>query len=338
MLVVIAIIGILASMLIPAGIKAVKTARRIKCASNLANIYRAYRAWHSDILTLFNPSPLPSLGWAGLLSGYFNKDDASFVCPEDRNPRRYGGICASLYLQGFRSGALPLESGGACPIEPGTYHRRLNGATITTLKASSTYGRINEPWTISWDKWTITVNPTGGYISVDGTELAWPDGYLNYKYQAPPYLEHINGTKINPIPYGERPRSSYIFYKSDSSGTYDLRNIPIKTTIIKRCSYGMNDLDLKGKAVTGGGTIYWNITYEYLRKDLPRETVLFMDYTNVVIRASLGLPWGDASSFARHNGKCNVLFVDGSIKCIDPVELNPADTNNYVKYWRPIIE
>ena len=70
-------------------------------------------------------------------------------------------------------------------------------------------------------------------------------------------------------------------------------------------------------------------------------TVLVMDY--YWLMASPEDIWSDypsvdnnsIPSFARHNERMNVLFVDGSVKMTDPLDVNPRNVHIERTYWLP---
>lgn len=85
-------------------------------------------------------------------------------------------------------------------------------------------------------------------------------------------------------------------------------------------SYGMNSQ--VGSLRSGGGK------------------VLALDYERIVAQsADLWADWDDDEDgvpiFARHPGGINVLFVDGSVKTMDPWEIDPIASWIAKTYWNP---
>jgi len=68
--------------------------------------------------------------------------------------------------------------------------------------------------------------------------------------------------------------------------------------------------------------------------------VLALDYERIVAGSTdLWADWDDDEDgvpiFARHPGGINVLFVDGSVKTMDPSEIDPIASWIAKTYWDP---
>ena len=91
MLVVIAIIGILASLLLPALSRSKETARGVKCMSNLRQLgvaLKVYTADHDNKLPtmdnlLLPPAPQPPTNILTVLTPYLSGQTNVFACPSD---------------------------------------------------------------------------------------------------------------------------------------------------------------------------------------------------------------------------------------------------------------
>ena len=87
------------------------------------------------------------------------------------------------------------------------------------------------------------------------------------------------------------------------------------------CSYGMN---WYAKDLAGG------------------EKILAMDYACVVVNpihvwtdANLDADQNGVPDFARHRGRANVLFIDGSVKVMDPRDIDLESPSVAEYYWEP---
>jgi hypothetical protein len=83
--------------------------------------------------------------------------------------------------------------------------------------------------------------------------------------------------------------------------------------IVTQCSYGMSNCT--------------NI--------LESEKVLFLDYHKAEARAIGGTDvWGAGpKAWARHKGKCNVMFANGFVRRMDPQTFDPIDPALRSRYW-----
>ena len=126
----------------------------------------------------------------------------------------------------------------------------------------------------------------------------------------------------------------------DAGYHFDLIRWPDRTIIFSRLGEG------------GGGQSYQypTVLSSYGMNSLAngiypgRRVILAMDYEKTTADcAGDGArdDWSDQVSpegqytFARHAGKCNVLFADGSVKLVAPEEINPTNAQAAARYWIP---
>ena len=130
LLVVIAIIAMLVAILIPAVSKALETARRSSCASNLKTLGVAFNSYAADHKGEFPPSDDGTLSSvAKLLHAGYVTQPRTWVCPSDKKEEsgpitiytgatidqfNSDGNCSYAYIAGYRIGSS--VSPGAAPL------------------------------------------------------------------------------------------------------------------------------------------------------------------------------------------------------------------------------
>lgn len=199
LLIVIAIIGVLASLLLPALTHAKETARRTACTSNLRQVNLAIRLYADDnsdsLPVLPNPNPYSngvgtfykqlvkgSLGLAGPASA----DEKVFTCPSDRIiSKQAGHAFTSFTFNGYEVGsnAIPRITGqrfGAIvdPVQGvlvgewpaffgGSWHPRRDGDhadaknVLSFVDGHTTFSRIY--WDLIPDSSPCNYEPPAGY-------------------------------------------------------------------------------------------------------------------------------------------------------------------------------
>jgi len=84
LLIVMAVLGMMAVICVPSGIRAVAMTRRAQCAANLHTIGQVFPIYYTE-----NPGERESLSddaWATALKPYFNDRITQYICPEDIEP------------------------------------------------------------------------------------------------------------------------------------------------------------------------------------------------------------------------------------------------------------
>jgi prepilin-type processing-associated H-X9-DG protein len=107
-------------------------------------------------------------------------------------------------------------------------------------------------------------------------------------------------------------------YSNSPAGT--LEPVPVTTAGVI-ASYGMNTavpdvLDTPGAVMV--------LDYHWM---MAAPNDIWSDYPNPF---NSGVP-----SFARHSGRINTVFVDGSVRSMDPYDLDPKNSHVERTYWLP---
>ena len=311
LLVVIAIIALLIAIFIPEMRGLVSRARTFQCASNLKRIGEAAHGRKVDDAEEFD---LAEGQWVGEIAQYLGGGE-SLICPE------------GLATWGVEEGIESVEDMVVIRRSPTSDTWVLLVVGPKMLKLSDTQWNTAgiaeghavdpvpydpDPSGIYWWGWedggdndfqdiAIKVTPIGG-----GVVQLWVQAVTagNPELWTADHLECLGATtEIN----------------AHHHGAVDGKEFPL--SVGGECSYGMNTAMLKlGHS----------------------KKILALDY-EAITAASTDVwtdPEWDADNdgepdFARHRGRINVLFVDGSVKLKSVDEINPDNLSAENTYWLP---
>jgi prepilin-type processing-associated H-X9-DG protein/prepilin-type N-terminal cleavage/methylation domain-containing protein len=301
LLVVAAILSLLVSIMIPMVSNAKAIARKAVCQSNLHHIYVAYSRRKQDEKVV-GRHVLRAKGWQGELIVHLGDEQQALYCPEDRDPA-LGGPGS---IGGGTGGGGGGGGGGATvevigkgydmPLEEGPLTKRKN-------KGGDSYELHFED-----------IRPGGGDMDFNDLVLLIepkPDGSVDITF-----VSKSAGYKFNLV---------------GADGEILMEDIGGKTK--------------KGTTVTiQGGLASYGMNSLVDQIDPGQHVILLLDYERLV--ASVAGPdaednWNDWLTsgggyvFARHRGRCNVLFADGSVSSMLPITINPDLGDQTSRYWEP---
>jgi len=111
LLVVVAIIGVLLAILLPALAKAKGTAYQIACSSQLKQMGYAVQNYAIDYNDYLLPEYSHGSWWQSRMIGYFNNNAAIFICPSGRNQVNKEYLATgNNYLYNIRTGNATYAS------------------------------------------------------------------------------------------------------------------------------------------------------------------------------------------------------------------------------------
>jgi len=336
MMVVVAIIGLLVAIIVPYLTGAFATQRRIECALHLEKIGQACatRTGSRNMGGLFS-GQLPANGWQYALKDFVSDDKGVFICPEDGNPAPdpgggLKGVCIECYHRGSFLWDVYLDQADSDQWiwkMSGTQYKefmKVAGEGITTTYKSiyqnTGYVEDNEPYTT--------------YYTFEDT-APWGGGdqdFYDVVLEARQTASEIQFTVMV-----RASGMSFTLCKKD----------PDRKVLIPNPRVG----DKASVPFYGGKSSYGinSMSAEILP---PKRKLLVMDYDLSVAVGSIydegtsraeHLSYWDPNpedptappTFARHFGKSNVLFADGSVKLMNLDAINPNYPENTRKYWDP---
>jgi prepilin-type N-terminal cleavage/methylation domain-containing protein/prepilin-type processing-associated H-X9-DG protein len=301
-LVVVAVIGTLVALLLPAVNAAREAARRTQCMDHLHNIGLAYHAYLECKASQGGPpTGLAAAGWTGALAPYLEKQSSVFLCPNQgaRDP-----FADPPILQFTRS------PGGERDIAccPDGVHCRLMGGQ---------YGKF--PFMLDFE-WTGPGDFTG---SAD-----WDDCHLRFddagEGMVKVTLASVDGG-------GSHGTGSFSGTLLDGSGQLVLSWGPydgpgasgLSAWTSATSDYGMNCLS---SSFRGDGNKV--LVLEYRRVA-----------ANVVAADPAAAVPDDYSALVapRHSGTLNVLLGDGSVRNCKPQAIDPTNSSIRFDRWLPAV-
>jgi prepilin-type processing-associated H-X9-DG protein/prepilin-type N-terminal cleavage/methylation domain-containing protein len=344
LLIVIAIIGVLVSLLLPAVQSARAAARSLQCKNHLRNLTIAYR--NSQQKGDFQSAT----GWIGTLMPYVENNSSVYICPDDDDPssgdnlggdltasvsiNMAGELPASLTVGSVQSdteaflyteiSGLTLSQDVSAPITtPGSYWST-SGTSPGTIPAGTTvdifylhYNALSNTvvsdLSIGFGGEILGVYHTANELvttdSLSGTNCKFPgQGWRGFDF-------------TETFTISEDRRTLYFEEFGCPYHATDQMRIITSPGGAASSSYGMNS---RAVQLNQGGN---------------SQKVLLLDYGKIIAKVAgqdavtLG-EWGEHFA-ARHNGMINVAFADGHVESRLPSALDPrgVDVNNQL--WRP---
>jgi len=309
LLVVIAIIILLVALLAPnlRGMRQVATT--VKCANNLKRIGEAAGQRRASE-TRGRIKSLQAFGWQESLLEYMGNRPEMLKCEEDDVLEASGPVAAEL----------AVSPNGTW--EGITHYVDFEGPMC--MKLSQTQYEAGHPGSGSWDHSYV---PDGGNIYwlffediIGGGDLDFNDAYIRVE-------SSDNMTILHP----KKGSAGYSFWIVNADTHEDLMSPPgmLSTSDTRQVtidqtptSYGMNS---NVERLWGGGKI---LALEY-EITIAKDTDAWL--TEWPREDDASLP-----SFARHRGRMNVLFMDGSVVLTPPEKINPGLSESIRStYWEP---
>ncbi|MCP4376456.1 MAG: prepilin-type N-terminal cleavage/methylation domain-containing protein [bacterium] len=321
LLVVIAIIALLATLIIPSLSSIFGTARSTQCGARLKEIGKAMTMMNEE-----DTGTVQVLAWQNMIRKYLGQAAVSLTCPEYTHLLDMAGLTEGETEQT----PVPLGELAAFNVLDIYYDDMERGPMVAKLSDANWNRARADGWLVSG----APNFPRGNYE--DGSEdtanpywLCFEDygGDGDFKDIMVKVTMIADGYKVEAM-CGGAGRGNWIVDKPDHN---KLLLVPANTSIGSLppivfeatgfiASYGMNT------AVP--------------RLNRP-DGIMVMDY-NWVLAAPNDV-WSDyphpennaVPVFARHRERINVVFMDGSVKMMDPHELNPDDINTEKVRWLP---
>jgi len=310
LLVVIAIIVLLVALLAPNLRGMRQVAGAVRCANNLKRIGEAAHQRRASE-THGRIKSLQAFGWQESLLEYLGNRPEMLKCEEDAILEGGGPVAAQV----------AVSPNGTW--EGITHYLDFEGPMC--VKLSQTQYEAGHPGSGSWDQSYV---PDGGntywlfFEDIEGGgDLDFNDMYIRVETSG-------NMTILHP----KKGDAGYSFWMVYADNHEDLMDPPgmLSTTDTREAvldqtpaSYGMNS---NVERLWGGGGKILALEYEIT---IAKDTDAWL--TEWPSEDDASLP-----SFARHRGRMNVLFMDGSVVLTPPEKINPGLSESIRStYWEP---
>jgi prepilin-type N-terminal cleavage/methylation domain-containing protein/prepilin-type processing-associated H-X9-DG protein len=319
LLVVIAVISLLAMLMFPSLGNVFGMARTTQCSSRLKEIGKAVR------LSEDREGPeLAALIWQSVLSEYLGGDRSAMVCPE------YVHLAGEEDVE--EDPPVPLEELAAFQVNERWYDDLGEGPFVAKLSDANWNRARADGWLVEsgnnfpkgnyQDGSESTANPYWLCLEDHGNDWDQKDVMVRVTLTASGYLlEAMSGSTGHRNWIVDKPDHNELLRIPSRSALHSLEAITIATTGVV-ASYGMNVAVPKILGSRPGAVLVMD--YHWLIAS-PQDT--WSDYPSV---ENSSIP-----TFARHKERINVLFVDGSVKMMDPYDINPRTTTIEEAYWLP---
>jgi len=325
LLVVISVIALLAMMMFPSLGNIFGVARSTQCRNRLKEIGKAVELLkaqdgHRDMKVMF---------WQDLLRPYLGKDKSSLVCPE----HAYILAMRGEEEEEIAPRVLPLEDLVAFRVNNqhfddlgrGTMVVKLSDANFKRAKADGWLGNSNAsnhfPRAQYEDGSEDSSNPYWLCLEDYGGDQDFKDVMVEVTITGNGYLLKCqSGFTGHSNWIVTKPEHEEIQFIGSNSQPGKLEPIPIAVNGVIS-SYGMNVLVPETLNTPG--------------------SILVLDYHWLL--ASTIDAWSDFPNpenntipvFARHRERVNVLFADGSVRVMDPNDIDPTNSRIEQTYWLP---
>ncbi len=364
MMVVIAILMILLALLLPSMGRARSAAKLASCTNNLRMIYTATGGYTTDQARATPPTPLTVPGWQSQILPFLNGDMRVLYCMEDNNPYSVAGSTTGTTgttgtgttgTSGSSSTSYPSDTGLKMKVMDGNRNYMYTVQVgVFTMPAPAQFYR-NSPTNVAG--WRIrtgtTPTPTSFQLEFeDGVDQNWSDIYIQFdllptgqtqiKYNGggAGYSYEIDDSQGNVVP-------GFSYMCGGGKGTSVVGTTAI---ITGTTTYSAGGSGSDGSYAAGGASRWlWQADGSYgfniYAGDPAYRPSLIMaldyasdkadpkndDWSQWASPTGLGYFW-----FARHGGRCNVLFGDGSIQQLAAPDINPTNSAAVqTRYWVP---
>ena len=332
MLIVLAVMGVLVSMIVPTAIRMPAIARRAHCLANLHYLGQAYTAFCAS-------SPgRPDLGpyaWVEALWPYLGENSKSLYCPEDDYPHHgmpdmtlsvsYFGL-GSDHMPNSRAlfGRYPYWDEGPC-IPPGPGVWKLNDEDYQTFTSNPD----GMDATALLPQYTPGKNPKSYWLVIE-EGLQAEEASSDYDYDdLVIHVTELDDDRFSMTFEKQWYYANYALFDAEGKQIGDPgadtlgvpgNSGPFEFSFASTLSYGMN----------------WRVAK--IPRGVRKIVVLDYDTEGVHVGGDLAIRdnWAERAP-TRHLGELNVLFGDGGTATFAPDEIDPGDagSENDLKYWDP---
>ena len=354
LLIVLAIVVLIATFVVPTIRRAAAMGRQTICKNNLAKLGQAHftlQARNRMMVALYNRTL--SATWSGVLIPFIGRDGRLLICPEapaahhDTKPRFGQSDWYDMVWDFFNFTPPTWESSSFGDMWEGdtgvpsmwkmndedyeiwAANRQAGWGTLNHNKEFLTqYSPGQDPnsyWILFEDSAGEMMSPTEG----DGRDFVDFDVHVVEK--GPGVYEFMF------YDYGNSVARHWVIDADD-----EWHEIP------PQCENGFGPFDWADAPTNYGMAKHQDpaVDPSVRKQSMPiaagSHKVLMLDYNR--LKCELGPPLpdpNDENSYennvsARHLGRCNYLFGDGSVSDFHPDEMSPRDPVNFEAYWYPL--
>ena len=384
LMIVMAIIGILVALLIPAIQSASASVGQARCAENLHRLWQAVSMRAADEAAHPNKRMLRATAWPAQVLPYLESGSQFMVCPAGGESMSEDGASAGGQSTSFTDGAASSGTAGGTGSgnDWSNYAQLSDLADFMTVAGSSTYivpleeGRwclkLSDPQYDAARSQGLLNNDDSANFIRDKFNTAYQPGsnrhsyWLcledhggdeDYKDVMMHVIENKDGSFDLDISAGSTGHTNSIINKPEGAV---LKSVPSNSSGFHLTVKSSDSPD----AVGSGGGVELAPQYSSIQADDPVQggvvstsyamnayypqmtrkagKILLVDYIKYL--AYVNDDWAGekmdpeqtgAPLFARHGGRMNVLYGDGSVAAENPQDIDPVTPKNEWALWRP---
>ncbi len=321
LLIVLAILGMLASIVLPTLERVAALGRRTICANRLNDIAKAFQmrvsGGHFDGQKPFNVHN----DWATQLMFQVSFSEEVFLCPDDPHPRP-GGTGPALEREWFG--------------DPG---QRMDLDLFTTEPIWDLYDmdELGEVGVEVPHVWKVNPDVYDTLTLAEGQKQTLP----KYTPGSDPYEYYL---LVEDAGGGDHDFEDLVFkVKKEPRGTWGISCVRKGSTVH---THDLASTDWTVDNIQGMSAVYdfvlrgpisYGMTRYADRPGFQDRTILVLDYEEDVVYPDTDnddANW-DAHYAPRHLDRCNVAFADGSVQALLPNTIDPNYVENRQEYWNP---
>ncbi len=342
LLVVMAVIGLLVAMLLPFlnGVFALQ--RRSACQANLSRIGQAFASHLTKRRFAGHEGAGVAVGdWQHQLLTTLSGQAEAMLCPEDMLGGEHSGLGERAKLDQYYLDIYPGGNfaGSVCldEDESNEFVWKLSGTQFEELANTPGHGKGSNPYI--HPGYVPDDNPNVYYWSFE--DMAWA-GSPDRDFWDLMFRVETTGLDIAlTVVHGQTGYQHHLYLGPPSD--------PDRIRLIENCKQHVGEtITVEGQAASSYGM---NTVVNRLTPASDR--ILVLDYQLMTAACSPYDETGDHEEqlveqwqpdpndpsaplpFARHMGKCNVLFCDGSARPMTTDAIHPDDLDNCRRYWNP---
>ena len=353
LLVVLAVLAVIASFVIPAIQRTAAAGRQAICQTNLKQLGQGYFTYQaSNKMMIASYEGALSATWSGVLIPFLGNDGRVLICPEspvkhhDAKPRFGQSDWYNMSWDFFNFDQPVWDTQSFADLwegdSPAPSMWKMNDDDYDVWRANRRRGWGNMTHNKDFmPQYTPGGDPNSYWILFEDTAGEWMSPSEGDGRDFVDFDVHV--TEKGPGVY------EFTFYDFENSvarhwvidADDEWHEIP------PECETGFGPFNWADAPTNYGMTRHQDpkvdpaVRKESLHVFGGTNKVLLLDYDQLKCELGPPMPAPEAEDSyennvgARHLGRCNFLFADGSVESFYPDEMSPRDPDNYRTFWHP---
>jgi prepilin-type N-terminal cleavage/methylation domain-containing protein/prepilin-type processing-associated H-X9-DG protein len=361
LLIVLAVLAVIATMVVPTIERMAAIGRQTVCKSNLNQLGKGYLTYQANNrMMVSNYRGALSSTWTGVLIPFLGNDGRVLICPE--SPVKHHPSKPRFGQSAWHD--MTWDFFNFPPVWENTDFQTLyEGGSMPSM------WKLNDEDYDTWrDNAKVGWGTMGDGIDDEGNVIPGNEAYLpQYTPGKDPnsywiVLEDSPAEWTSPNAGGVDYVDLDIHVIEKGPGIYEFTFYDFGNSVARHwvidaddewheippeCESGFGPFNWADAPTNYGMTRHQDPKFDMAERKTSLQTipgtnkVLMLDYDE--LKCELGPPMpapAEENSYennvgARHLGRCNFLFADGSVSDFFPDEMSPRDPDNYRTFWHP---